>query len=120
MQKIKDVHCVKLEGVYEDELFVYIIMEYCEENLMKYLLKYHSKGITEKQALAIFRDIQLGVAAIHKHNFIHRDLKPENILHSNGTFKICDFGFARKLQDKELAQTFCGTEEFMAPEIHNQ
>ena len=35
------------------------------------------------------------VAYIHDRNIIHRDIKPENIIASeNGTFKLCDFGFA--------------------------
>lgn len=55
--------------------------------------------------------------AIHEKDYLHRDLKPENILVENNVFKICDFGFARKLEAGQKAHTFCGTDEFMAPEI---
>jgi len=55
---------------------------------------------------------------IHKKRLVHRDLKPENILLDiNLVPKICDFGWSVKLNRNEHRQTFCGTYEYMAPEI---
>ena len=54
---------------------------------------------------------------MHKNDYIHRDIKPENILlFENNLVKLCDFGWCVKLT---LAQrtTFCGTFEYMAPEM---
>ncbi len=52
---------------------------------------------------------------------LQRDLKPQNLLPSDNTphavLKIADFGFARQLQQQELADTLCGSPLFMAPEI---
>lgn len=54
---------------------------------------------------------------MHKQNppIIHRDIKPENILFSQGHLKIADFGWSN-LKDK-VRMTFCGTPEYLAPEM---
>lgn len=49
---------------------------------------------------------------------IYRDLKPENILVSdNGSIKLADFGFVKKMEKWDRTYTICGTPEYMAPEI---
>ena len=49
---------------------------------------------------------------------MHRDLKLENILlQENGYLKLIDFGVSKELDTEALSQTFCGTPEYMAPEI---
>lgn len=55
---------------------------------------------------------------MHGKNIIHRDIKPENILidkHYN--VKLADFGWSRELVSGVNRKTFCGTYEYMAPEI---
>ena len=57
---------------------------------------------------------------LHSKGLIYRDLKPENILvGKNGFIKMADFGFVKKLKPWERTYTFCGTPEYMAPEIIN-
>lgn len=62
-------------------------------------------------------DVFKAVDYLHKQSppIIHRDLKPENILMSQGHLKIADFGWSN-LKDKERT-TFCGTPEYLAPEM---
>ncbi len=48
-------------------------------------------------ALNYFRQIVAGMSALHAKGIIHRDLKLENLLLKHGVVKICDFGFAKKL-----------------------
>ena len=65
---------------------------------------------------------------MHKNGFIHRDLKPENLLvfkyEDCYSVKICDFTWTLELQEKlgdmEERKTFCGTFEYMAPEMLNE
>lgn len=61
-----------------------------------------------------------GIYFLHHNGFIHRDLKPENLLVSeNQTVKICDFGWCVEEDADEQRNTFCGTLEYMAPEMIN-
>jgi serine/threonine protein kinase len=49
---------------------------------------------------------------------MHRDLKLENILvDKSGYLKIIDYGLAKILSGNEVATTFCGTPEYLAPEM---
>lgn len=55
---------------------------------------------------------------MHSKSLIYRDLKPENVLiQKSGYLKLTDFGFIKQLKPGERTYTFCGTPEYLAPEI---
>ena len=54
---------------------------------------------------------------IHSHQFIHRDLKPENLFISLNKVKIGDFGLAIEQLPCEPRRTFCGTLDYISPEM---
>lgn len=52
---------------------------------------------------------------------IHRDIKPENILlDEQGAVKLADFGWSNFFSDEQRRQTYCGTPEYLAPEMIKQ
>ena len=69
----------------------------------------------------ILKHIINGLMELHRHRIVHRDLKAENIMSHNGTYKIIDFGFSKKLQiaqdNAEVKNTTLGTTTTMAPEV---
>ena len=52
-------------------------------------------------------------------HIIHRDIKPENILISNEVVKLADFGWSIHQKSNKIRRTFCGTAEYMPPEVIN-
>lgn len=62
--------------------------------------------------------IALAVGYLHEAGIAHRDLKLENILvGEDGFLKIIDYGLAKMLQEDEVTMSFCGTPEYLAPEM---
>lgn len=73
----------------------------------------------EKRVIQIGKDICRALVLCSQKHIIHRDIKPENIFVSNdGVYKLGDFGIAR-LNEKTSTGTKIGTDDYMAPEIHN-
>lgn len=75
------------------------------------------KILTEDEAFQYFFQVGCAVDYLHQKDIIHRDLKPENLLiDSDGNIKVCDFGWSA-MTDNDERNTFCGTLDYMAPEV---
>ncbi|CAK87907.1 unnamed protein product (macronuclear) [Paramecium tetraurelia] len=78
----------------------------------------HVKRFEESRTKFYVSEIILALEHLHSKNIIYRDLKPENVLlDDQGHVCLTDFGMAKILKKNELAKSFCGTPEYLAPEI---
>ena len=110
---------IRLYNTYENKSSIYLIMEYAKNGNLYNLFK-RKNGLNEKEAQKYFFQISKSIYFLHKNDVIHRDIKPENILlDENNNCKLCDFGWSVILKERLTRNTFCGTLEYMAPEIIN-
>jgi serine/threonine protein kinase len=92
-------------------------MEYAPNGNLYDLITQEKTGFSEYKAFEYFIQVVNAVYYLQNNNIIHRDIKPENILiGEDNKIKLCDFGWAKELS-LENRSTFCGTVEYMAPEI---
>lgn len=72
----------------------------------------------ESRAAHFIWQLAKALQYIHKKNIIHRDIKPENILIAkNDQLKLADFGWSNFTQGKNKRETYCGTLDYLAPEM---
>ena len=122
--RIEHENIIRILYTYEDKESFNLVMEYAQSgNLFHYIRK--NKGLSESHAFQLFIQVVNAVYFLHKNDLIHRDIKPENILlfnidennnSNNFLIKLCDFGWCVKLDGKSR-KTFCGTTEYMSPEL---
>jgi serine/threonine protein kinase len=112
-------HIIKFHGYMHEGNMVYLILDYASNgNLYTYLHK--KKSLPEKEVFKFFFQTCLAISYLHYNDILHRDIKPENmLLDKDFNIKVCDFGWSAYQLD-EGRNTFCGTYEYMAPEIVNK
>eukprot|EP00971_Amphidinium_carterae_P109864 2176400-Amphidinium_carterae.1 len=73
------------------------------------------------EAAPVFLDVTKGLQHLHQNGIVHRDLKPENILMCDGMVaKLADFGWCAEIKkDGGGRNTFCGTMDYLSPEMVN-
>jgi len=117
---LKHSNVVRLHYYFEDSSRIYCLLEYADKGqLFAYLRKFNS-GVPESRAAHFFADTVHGVDYLHHLNIAHRDLKPENILLYGEDYlaKLGDLGWCVEItDDMPLRKTFCGTLDYLAPEM---
>ncbi|XP_030040409.1 cGMP-dependent protein kinase, isozyme 2 forms cD5/T2 isoform X1 [Manduca sexta] len=108
---------VKLYKTFKDRKYLYMLMETCLGGELWTILR--DRGQFDDATTRFYTACVVeAFHYLHSRNIIYRDLKPENLLlDSKGYVKLVDFGFSKKLQASRKTWTFCGTPEYVAPEV---
>ena len=123
IQKLNHPFIVDLVTTYQDENSIYMLLGLIKGGELWNVVHqedpetgdWHS-GISEEHAKFYGLIVADTLAYMHRQNYVYRDLKPENVMiDEDGYPIIVDFGFAKYVKDKTY--TFCGTPNYLAPEI---
>jgi hypothetical protein len=116
LQKLDHPHIVKLHCNFHDDTHVYMAMEFAEGGTM-----FDCVGkITLEESAKYFYETCDALEYLHTlpERVIHRDIKPENVLFDKDQHvKLVDFGWSNMMQGLDSRATFCGTLDFLAPEM---
>ncbi|KAJ1455911.1 kinase-like domain-containing protein [Pelagophyceae sp. CCMP2097] len=121
LQHLDHPFLVKLVYAFQTADKLYMVLEFMGGGELFHWLKEHRR-FSEQRAKLYCAEIGLGLSALHDRDIIYRDLKPENLLlDTKGHIRITDFGLSKAQVTGFGAEggtkTYCGTPEYLAPEI---
>ena len=118
MYILNNPHCLRLKNHFEDDNNFYLVMPLAVKGQLYRVLRKFRK-FDERTAAQILRETIHALQYLHsfKPPIIHRDIKPENLLlNEGGRVLLADFGWSN-FSDGGVRKTFCGTPEYIAPEM---
>jgi calcium/calmodulin-dependent protein kinase I len=123
LRSLDHPHIIKLYDVfYHLPAAIYLVLEYVSggELFDRIIAK---TTYTEEEARNATKILISTISYLHSHHIVHRDLKPENILmmhpDDDSAITITDFGFAINCHGRNQLSDFCGSANYIAPEILN-
>lgn len=122
LQNLRHPFLVGLHYSFQSRDKLYFVLDYANGGDMFYHLN-REKMFDENRARFYAAEITSALGYLHKEGIVYRDLKPENILlDSCGHLMLTDFGLCKEgLYDQlDTCTTFCGTAEYLAPEVLRQ
>lgn len=122
MYSLNHEHIIKLYNHFEDDEYFYLVLEYAPKGQLYDKLRVVGR-LTESDAAQYMREVISAVQYLHSLTppIIHRDIKPENILlDSKEAAKVCDFGWSNFFNPNRVRMTYCGTPDYLSPEMIKQ
>lgn len=108
---------IKLHWAFHNSRELFFVMDICTGGEMFYHLLEHRR-FSEKVAKFYMCEILLGFQYLHERDIVYRDIKPENILiDMDGHIRIADFGLAKVIRKNQRSFSFCGSPEYLCPEM---
>ncbi|KAF3491494.1 AGC/AKT protein kinase [Arthroderma uncinatum] len=109
---------VGLKFSFQTPTDLYLVTDYMSGGELFWHLQKEGRFL-EARAKFYIAELILALQHLHDHDIVYRDLKPENILlDANGHIALCDFGLSKaNLTKDDTTNTFCGTTEYLAPEV---
>ncbi|CAH1263897.1 CDC42BPA [Branchiostoma lanceolatum] len=110
----------KLHYAFQDEDYLYLVMDYYSGGDLLTLLSKFEDRLPEDMARFYVAEMILAVDSIHRLGYVHRDIKPDNVLLDvNGHIRLADFGSCLKLGEDGTVQSSVavGTPDYISPEI---
>lgn len=109
---------VGLKFSFQTPTDLYLVTDYMSGGELFWHLQKEGR-FDETRAKFYIAELILSLQHLHQHDIVYRDLKPENILlDANGHIALCDFGLSKaNLTKDDTTNTFCGTTEYLAPEV---
>jgi len=117
--RLKHPSILNLITFLEDENYVYLVLELCENGELARFLKQNNTVFSEQDARTVFTQVVSGTLYLHSHGIMHRDLTLANLMLTRDMdVKIGDFGLATVVsRGGERHMTMCGTPNFISPEV---
>lgn len=118
LAKMQNAFIVNLKFSFQSPDKLYLVLAFVNGGELFHHLQ--SEGcFQEERAKFYISELLMALDCLHMYNIIYRDLKPENILLDyTGHIALCDFGLCKLNMTKdETTNTFCGTPEYLAPEL---
>jgi len=119
LQRLRHPFLVNLNWSFQTEDKLYFILDFVNGGELFFHLQ-REKKFPESRVRFYAAEILLALEHLHENGIIYRDLKPENLLLTNdGHICLTDFGLCKEGIEKESDRTatFCGTPEYLAPEV---
>lgn len=111
------VNLVSMDYLFQNDARLYFVMPFVRGGEL-YKIFQTQKRFQEPTVKFYAAQIALAIGELHSKGIAHRDLKLENILiDERGFLKVIDYGLAKTLQEGETTTSFCGTPEYLAPEM---
>ncbi|CAM9492144.1 unnamed protein product [Ectocarpus fasciculatus] len=119
---VKHPFIVGLNMAFQTRDKLFFVLDYCAGGELFFHLGKHGK-FPEPRSRFYSAEIALALQHVHRLDIVYRDLKPENVLlDGEGHIRLTDFGLSKEgiSNTTSGAHSFCGTPEYLAPEILNR